>query len=1291
MYFAWDLTLVTISTVPIAAIAVAFFSRRVQPNIDAQAERLGEAAKHTTNAFNSIECVKCFNGQDLELFRYMGVMRQAARFYAHQIYWNSAQAAFLRLTTLGMFVQGFWYGSSLVSRGKKDPGAVLTTFWAAMLATQSFMMIMPLVIVLEKGRVAGAKLRAVIAQTDESESKHVRRLGMVDMEEKCRGELELQGVSFTYPARPEQQVLRNVSLNFPTGGLTFVIGKSGSGKSTIGQLLMRFYKPSEGEIRLDGKAFQTLEPTWIRDNVMLVEQTSVLFEETVSRNIALGRKDYDEVSDDDVRFAANFALLDTMIKDVPKGYNTVIGAKGSTLSGGQRQRMALARARIRDPQVIILDESTSALDYINRALVMDSIRKWRRGKTTIIITHDISQILPEDYVYILKEGEVVQQGSRKSMAAISRSPFQAFLVGGEDDIKSNTQISPDVDKPLPNTPKRRSRFMSTRFDATDSFPTYSICDPLDDYLSQRGFLSSGFIPSVFMNQYGTSSQRDSMRLPAVVSPFWRVMPASAPLEPTSCPRQSAILESAKEIVGPTNSFLGKTAQRARESQRLSTISDFSRSRRSFSLHRLSSIRKSDAYEMMDVPETPTAPIEGGDADDPESVGDVKVEKEELEVMNLRPIFATIWPCLEWTSRMMLSIGFFWLIVYAISTPIFSFVFSKLLSTFYLPQNRVHMAMVYSLATLGIAITDSIASFVYNSQLQIMGQVWVNKIRIEGLRRIFEQPRQFFNEAGNDVSRLAETLDSRAEVMQSLLGRFLPAVVLAAVMLSVSVVWSLIVCWKLTLIGLAATPLLYMVTAAFEAVERKMDKVCQDEVEAVSAILTETFTSIKTVKSLTLEGHFRKKFTAANFKCNKMAIKRAIYTSLLYALSESAMVFVTALLFYYGGVLVAARAFPITSIITTFTELLFSFSGVQAILGFIPQMSMARDAASRLLRLARLPETNHEHEGNTHITSVGDIHFNNLNFRYPGRPDQRILHDLTLAIPTGSCVALAGSSGSGKSTIASLLLNLYTTEPRLFGTTVPEITLSGRDMRHIHTPTLRNLITIVSQTPFLFPASIADNISYGLRKSSRHNNMLAVRAAAVAAGVDDFIMSLPQGYSTIVGEGGMGVSGGQAQRISIARALVRKPNVLILDEATSALDVESAAIVRDSIRALIAADRERVGSVHSAAGTLESAGSRASVTEALTVIIITHGREMMKMADKVIMLDRGRLVEQGGYNELVERRGPFYRLVNGEEWGKESEQIKRRSLRLMDGVPGVTSPRNSGVPSLPPISSEYGSR
>jgi ATP-binding cassette subfamily B (MDR/TAP) protein 1 len=158
-----------------------------------------------------------------------------------------------------------------------------------------------------------------------------------------------------------------VSLFFPAGETTFVIGKSGSGKSTLGQLLARFYQPTSGQILLDSLSLHEIDVKWLRDNVMLVEQHSVLFNETIQQNITLGKLG-STVSLEDVENAIKFAMLDTIVRDLPDGLNTELGMKGDSLSGGQKQRMALARAKIRDTPVLILDESTSALDYITRGI-----------------------------------------------------------------------------------------------------------------------------------------------------------------------------------------------------------------------------------------------------------------------------------------------------------------------------------------------------------------------------------------------------------------------------------------------------------------------------------------------------------------------------------------------------------------------------------------------------------------------------------------------------------------------------------------------------------------------------------------------------------------------------------------------------------------------------------------------------------------------------------------------------------------------------------------------------------
>lgn len=224
----------------------------------------------------------------------------------------------------------------------------------------------------------------------------------------------------------------------------------------------------------------------------------------------------------------------------------------------------------------------------------------------------------------------------------------------------------------------------------------------------------------------------------------------------------------------------------------------------------------------------------------------------------------------------------------------------------------------------------------------------------------------------------------------------------------------------------------------------------------------------------------------------------------------------------------------------------------------------------------------------------------------------------MTIPQGSCTAIVGRSGSGKSTVASLILALYEAPPSQTEDTT--ISLGGMGIRGLHTQTLRSKIAIVSQQPTIFPGTIYANIAYGLDETSLQARFPMVSAAAQAAGIDDFISSLPRGYHTVVGDGGVGLSGGQAQRLVIARALVRQPQILIMDEATSALDPASSELIRQTVRDLVASRRD------------------------LTVIIITHAKEMMEIADQVVVLEQGAVAEQGPYKDLAQRFGGKLRML-----------------------------------------------
>lgn len=197
--------------------------------------------------------------------------------------------------------------------------------------------------------------------------------------------MDTKDVTFAYPSNADQPVMKNVNFSFPAEETTFLFVKSGSGESTIWNLRLKFYGPSEGEITIDGHRIEELDTRWVRENITLVQQESVLSKGTVAVNLQFGSKDGILPSLAEIKQACDLAMLTPVIAHMLLGLKAPINAGGDTMSGGQKQRVAIARARLRDTPILILDEVTIALDLANKALVWEAIRYWRKGKTTIVI------------------------------------------------------------------------------------------------------------------------------------------------------------------------------------------------------------------------------------------------------------------------------------------------------------------------------------------------------------------------------------------------------------------------------------------------------------------------------------------------------------------------------------------------------------------------------------------------------------------------------------------------------------------------------------------------------------------------------------------------------------------------------------------------------------------------------------------------------------------------------------------------------------------------------------------
>lgn len=620
-------------------------------------------------------------------------------------------------------------------------------------------------------------------------------------------------LSFAYPSQPERFSLASSSFLFPAGATTFVIGKSGSGKSTLGQLLTRFYLPTSGEILIDGYPIQTLGVNWIRNNITYVDQRSILFNESIFKNIAFGSHDHENIRERDMENSINLAMLASMVGKLPHGIDTFVGEGGNGLSGGQKQRVAIARARLRDSHVLILDEPTSALDGANRVHIMNSIRKWREGKTTIIITHEMSHIKDNDFVYVMDSGYVVQAGYREELKEDPKlSAFFHEDENQEDDCSvanyndgnlsvTSSWSSDELDKPLPLSPK-------------------------DSYMYNPGNIRDDLRSSLWRSDQIEASLRKD--------PF--VSHNEIEMEDLGMRTRSVHFD------GPS-----KTSKLRR---RLKVRRRAKRSRNEKSVHQ-QSLQK---------------PI--------------------------RRALKSVLPNLLPRQRLFIAIAVFCILAHAAATPIFSYFLAELLKTFY---NKSNNSMKWALAVLGVSIGDAFTNYYMFYLLDICGQAWVDGLRKQAFHKVLDQARKWFEDERNSASQLTICLHESGEDVRTIITRFTAFVLVAVSIMAMAVIWSLAICWKQTLVALSCGPIVFAISRGFEKTNGIWDRRCIATRASASDVFLETFSEIRTVRSLTLEPYFHLKHLKAASQCLRMGLRKAIYTGLLFGLVETSNVFVTGVL------------------------------------------------------------------------------------------------------------------------------------------------------------------------------------------------------------------------------------------------------------------------------------------------------------------------------------------------------------------------------------------------------------
>jgi ATP-binding cassette, subfamily B, bacterial len=402
------LTLLAFLPIPVIVLGSLRYQRKLEKRYDAVRAAAGRIAGTLTNNLGGIATIKAFNAEDREVERVAVDSRAYADANADAIRYSSAFIPLIRMAILAGFTMTLVVGGRAAIRGDLEIGL----FSVLVYMTQRLLWpLTRLGEVLDLYQRAMASSRRIFGLLD---VKPTIQPGARELPEPVSGAVRFEGVRFAYGDGTGPEVLKGLDLDIPAGETHAIVGATGAGKSTVVKLLLRLYEPTAGRITLDGIPIDELTFASLRGAMGFVAQDVFLFQGTVRENLTYGRPD---ATEEEVVRAAQLAEADTFIRALPQGYDTIVGERGQKLSGGQRQRLTIARAIVRDPAVLVLDEATSAVDNETEAAIQRSLDHVAADRTTIVIAHRLSTVRHAHRIHVLEAGEVIEAGTHDELVA----------------------------------------------------------------------------------------------------------------------------------------------------------------------------------------------------------------------------------------------------------------------------------------------------------------------------------------------------------------------------------------------------------------------------------------------------------------------------------------------------------------------------------------------------------------------------------------------------------------------------------------------------------------------------------------------------------------------------------------------------------------------------------------------------------------------------------------------------------------------------------------------------------
>ena len=402
----WKLALISIIMIPLASFSAKTLGKRISKVATEAQEKSGFLTSYLVELFKNHKLIKIFQSEDYE--------KERADKHLTQLKEKNQKilTVFVRMSPIMETLTGImiavliFYSGKLMSRGEVDINNFFSFLAAMMLAYQPVRALSTLNLVLNQGLSAASRILPIIDQensiNDISDAKPVIIKN---------SNIKFTDINFSYEVE-ESETLSSINLEFKGGKMTSLVGHSGSGKSTILNLIPRFYDPQSGDISIDDQSIYKSTITSIRKEISMVSQETTLFDDTIKNNIKYAKKD---ATDDEVYKVAKLSFCDEFIENLPQKYDTLIGENGVRLSGGEKQRLSIARAMMKNSSIILLDEATSALDSETENKIQEALKILTKNKTTIVIAHRLSTILNSDNIYVIDAGKVIESGSHETL------------------------------------------------------------------------------------------------------------------------------------------------------------------------------------------------------------------------------------------------------------------------------------------------------------------------------------------------------------------------------------------------------------------------------------------------------------------------------------------------------------------------------------------------------------------------------------------------------------------------------------------------------------------------------------------------------------------------------------------------------------------------------------------------------------------------------------------------------------------------------------------------------------